>query len=236
MSETLVLVFKVLWKLPIYIFIGYLLINLFTFYTAFYNISSAAFVVEQIIMQNNGIPSEYGDSISKLLQGVVGNTRVTNAIADLSMQLEYPDRDDNPIKFTVDSSSNVENTLKGLYGTDIYKPADFGDSVSLEFRARVRWLQPIRYNTGEHYTDMPAEFSDGTEGSLRSNKLYLQHAGGLSGFNNDMNGSPTTPVPNKGEGIVYTGDGSFKDGSTFAMTLKYVVPCLRYYPKEGNYS
>ena len=152
MSETFIIVRKTLWKIPVCIFLAFLLLNMWSLYIVYYNVSNVAFVTQQVIMQNNGIPDEYKDSIQEMLEFVVDSSAATS----LSMTTRLNDS-------TVDVISNSQVT------TPVgYTPAEFGDTIMVDFNFRFKWAEPIR--TGEAngadetlYTVQGAGIYDGTD-------------------------------------------------------------------------
>lgn len=177
MSDTFVLVCKILWKLPFSIFIAYLILNVWSLFIVYYNISAVAFTVEQIVMQNNGIPEGYRANISKLLATVADNTNTTGLVMNL-----YEVNSGTASNIAFDSFTTVPVIAAG---DSVSTHKDFGDTILVQFSLLYSWKTPIKVGTADE-----------------SNGETLVHTGGAEQFRADIGESVTVESPTTG--LVYT--------------------------------
>ena len=133
MSDSLIFIFKTLWKLPFIFIFSYLILNVWSLFLVYFNINSAAFTIQQIVAQNNGIPDSYDTSVQELLKDIEANTG-TKQITELSMEL------------------NLEGAPAATYGktytstnhSGTYKPTKFGEKYMLTCNFNFWWRQPVK--------------------------------------------------------------------------------------------
>lgn len=128
MSDGVKYIFKVLFKVPIYILITYLIFNGFAFMFVFYEMLGISYVVMQTAVENNYIPQQELENLNNYLADIDKSEVIDN----VSLVLE--NEDDNTIP---------EATVKRQYGSP----------VTVGVRAHYNFIWPFA-KRGEITEDM----------------------------------------------------------------------------------
>lgn len=212
MSDTIVRIMFLLIKIPIFIVVLYLCLNLYGFFFTYYNVTAFMCTVEQIAMQNNGIPEAYMPNISAMIQWVnnPGSGYSYNSTSKVFKPTSTTSRhmfDNLTLMIKKPSEPNFITVTGSNYSAvpDNYSPAPFGSYIELVCRFNYHWLTPIKLGKG-------------TEAEAAGQTALA--APGLSGDRD---------VILDNQVIVFT-EG---DEQLLRINLAYRVPCLRYYPEDS---
>ena len=211
MSSVVTRIILTLIKIPFIVAILYLCLNVYGFFFAYYNVTSFMLTVEELAMQNNGIPEEYMSSISAMMEWVNNpgsgytydsstktfkpTSSITGKMFDnLALTIRKPG-EAQAVTITASTHSIIP---------DNYFPAPFGSYLELVCGFNYHWLTPLKIGNGAD-----AEASGQT----------VMVAGGLDGDSDDMLDKKVVILTQGEERIL-------------RIHLAYRVPCLRYYPGQ----
>lgn len=79
MSDSVKFIFKTLIKVPCYIMVAYMLLNLFAFSFTYFRVLGFSYVVMQTAVENNYIPTSEKNQLNKYLDEITQSAFVSNA-------------------------------------------------------------------------------------------------------------------------------------------------------------
>lgn len=201
MEDGVKFIFKTLIKVPIVIFISYLIFNIFSYTVAYFRLYSLSQMINSIVMENNYLPGTDTDPDSLLAQ--VNSYMDSNVKSSLLVNPQWTIE-------TYDGSGNALNNGRVQYG----------NTATVTVQGDLVWLMPLLNIKGEYLTDGVAGL-DGVNGAnavANSNQIVNDR-----GFNNYYD--PTTGVEVNNYNAASIGD----HGARTTIRFRYTVPCMKYY-------
>lgn len=164
-------IFKTLIKVPVIIFVSYLIFNLFSYTVAYFRLYSAAQVVNDVVMENNYIPSNMvqelktymDDNVSSNLL-VLSNTSIPGVTVETS-------KDGASYNNAIDTSGHGTGRVQ------------YGGTAKVTVQGRLIWLNPLT-NSKEEYLNNGVSGLDGTTTTTKNVTSELT----ARGFNGSSTG------------------------------------------------
>lgn len=204
MDQEVKFIFKTIMKVPVFIFISYVILNMFAFAVSYFRMLSFADIVMQVAVENNYLPQQELNTLTQYAQSNLESAFLQD------IQIVTYAKQDASTKEWIDSS--IEVSTDGATSTDsALRRRQYGAQVTCGVTAKfvVQWpLMPHEQVNGYSYDD------DSPESNT------------FSGTITDTSGKADVEWKNNSE-LKATKDSKTTSNN---ITIIFTVPGLKYYP------
>lgn len=208
-------IFKTLIKVPIYIYVAFLIFNVFAFCFIYFKVLGFSYLVQQTVVENNYIPTEQLKSFAEYLTDFdSGISMVENCNIIISDAYDEKAKNNSLATLALRSSGRDESVVYTpvSYKLDALKKRQYGADVTVGVTCNYVWVWPLDYRN----TSL-----DNIERRVSPNGLSYDVA------DRQMTGDRVTD--NMATAMRVNNDGS-QINETPNIVIKYTVPGLKYYP------